>query len=195
MSHFLVAFHKTLGHEGGYVHDPHDPGGETYCGITMRDHPDWSGWALIRESFTPPSPEIQQQLEPHVADFYRRHYWDAFGGNDIAAISAEVAQELFDSGVNVGTRKANTWLQASLNVLRRAYSPRPYFDELVEDGKIGPVTVRAFEVIAENGDHHDVYKLLNIRQGQHYFDLAKEKPQPYQRYLRGWLDRVEVEKQ
>ena len=33
---FDEAFDRLLGHEGGYVNDPRDPGGETMWGITKR---------------------------------------------------------------------------------------------------------------------------------------------------------------
>lgn len=33
---FDIAFDRLLGHEGGYVNDPEDPGGETNWGISKR---------------------------------------------------------------------------------------------------------------------------------------------------------------
>ena len=33
---FLDIFNRLIGHEGGYVNDPRDPGGETNWGITKR---------------------------------------------------------------------------------------------------------------------------------------------------------------
>ena len=32
---------KTLETEGGYVNDPSDSGGETYCGIARNSNPNW----------------------------------------------------------------------------------------------------------------------------------------------------------
>ena len=40
MSAFDIAFKITIGHEGGYVNDPDDPGGETNYGISKRSYPD-----------------------------------------------------------------------------------------------------------------------------------------------------------
>ena len=40
MSAFDIAFKLTIGHEGGYVNDPDDPGGETNYGISKRSYPD-----------------------------------------------------------------------------------------------------------------------------------------------------------
>ena len=47
MADFKEAFELTLAHEGGYVKDPDDRGGETYKGIARRYNPGWSGWARI----------------------------------------------------------------------------------------------------------------------------------------------------
>jgi lysozyme family protein len=33
---FDTAFQRLIGHEGGYVNDPRDPGGETKYGISRR---------------------------------------------------------------------------------------------------------------------------------------------------------------
>ena len=47
MAEFKKAYDKTMGHEGGYVHDPDDAGGETYKGISRRYHPGWEGWKVV----------------------------------------------------------------------------------------------------------------------------------------------------
>ena len=46
MSDFNIAFEKTLLAEGGYklTDVANDKGGQTYAGITRRDHPAWQGW-------------------------------------------------------------------------------------------------------------------------------------------------------
>ena len=36
---FDQAFERVIGHEGGYVNDPRDPGGETKYGISRRAYP------------------------------------------------------------------------------------------------------------------------------------------------------------
>ena len=39
MADFNDAFDETMGHEGGYVNDSNDAGGETYRGISRRFNP------------------------------------------------------------------------------------------------------------------------------------------------------------
>lgn len=55
---FQPALSKTLAHEGGYVNDPHDPGGETNMGISKRSYPNENirGMTRAREKFILPRP-------------------------------------------------------------------------------------------------------------------------------------------
>ena len=39
MADFLKAFNKIIVNEGGYVNDKDDKGGETFMGITRKNHP------------------------------------------------------------------------------------------------------------------------------------------------------------
>ena len=47
MADFNIAFNKVVFHEGGYVNDPEDRGGETYMGISRRAHPSSNIWYHI----------------------------------------------------------------------------------------------------------------------------------------------------
>ena len=40
-------FNHVMEDEGRYANDEADAGGETYCGIARKHHPDWSGWGQI----------------------------------------------------------------------------------------------------------------------------------------------------
>ena len=46
---FEAAVDRVLGHEGGYVNHPNDPGGETNWGISKRSYPNVDIKALTRE--------------------------------------------------------------------------------------------------------------------------------------------------
>ena len=76
---FTSAFDFVLGREGGYVNDPHDPGGETNFGITKRDHPDLDIKNLsikkAREIYTDIKKEIPQVVfddNGNIGKRYRR---------------------------------------------------------------------------------------------------------------------------
>ena len=47
MADFVNYFPLLLTNEGGYVFDPHDPGGETWRGIARAFNPKWTGWPLL----------------------------------------------------------------------------------------------------------------------------------------------------
>ena len=45
MANFTQAYNLTSAHEGGYVNDALDRGGETYRGISRVYHSSWNGWS------------------------------------------------------------------------------------------------------------------------------------------------------
>lgn len=112
---FDEAFEKLLGHEGGYVNHPDDPGGETNWGITIR---------VARENgYTGAMREMPQAV---AKDIYRKRYWAPVYGDLLPAV---VRYAMFDAAVNSGVGQAARWLQRAVGV--------------ADDGRIGPVTLRA----------------------------------------------------
>ncbi|MBI5843717.1 MAG: peptidoglycan-binding protein [Deltaproteobacteria bacterium] len=99
-SWFLKVLDKTLEHEGGYVNDPTDPGGETQFGISKRAYPKEDIKALTRE---------------RAAEIYYRDYWKAPRFDRLK--NDELAAKLFDLGVNCGTGNAVRFLQGALTLL------------------------------------------------------------------------------
>lgn len=90
---FEQAFSLTVAHEGGYVNDPADPGGETKFGISKRSYPD---------------EDIPNMTLERAKLLYRRDYWDRM---HCAAMHPSIGFALFDAGVNCGCERAATWLQ------------------------------------------------------------------------------------
>lgn len=84
---------RVLGHEGGYVDDPHDPGGETRWGISKRAYPDLDIRNLSREG---------------AIEICRHDYWDRIRGNELPPA---IAFQVLDAAVNHGTQTAIRWLQ------------------------------------------------------------------------------------
>lgn len=98
MDAFDKALAFVLKHEGGYVNDPRDPGGETNFGISKAAYPGVDIKALTREG---------------AAAIYRRDYWDRAGcGN----LPAGVAFFHFDTAVNQGPGAAAKFLQLAAGV-------------------------------------------------------------------------------
>lgn len=88
----------VLQHEGGYVHDPRDPGGETRWGISKRAYPSLDIAKLSRED---------------AIEIYRRDYWQPLRCDELPA---GVALVVFDSAVNQGVGYAARCLQQALGV-------------------------------------------------------------------------------
>ena len=104
MANFEIAYKRTAKFEGGYVNDPNDRGGETYAGISRRAHPKWAGWATIdrakKEKNFPKNLSSNVVLQQQVRTLYRNNYWTPIWGDRIKR--QEVANELYDFGVNAG---------------------------------------------------------------------------------------------
>jgi lysozyme family protein len=93
---FDSAFERLIGHEGGYVSDSRDPGGETKFGISKRSYPDVNIAALT------------------LADakaIYRRDFW-----LPLADAHPAVRFQAFDFAVNSGIQTAIRKLQAAIGV-------------------------------------------------------------------------------
>lgn len=95
---FDEIFDRLLGHEGGYIDHPIDPGGETNWGISKRSYPSLDIRNLTRES---------------AKDIYRRDFWVPLYGE---RLYDGVAYQLFDFAVNSGIGTAIRAYQRALGV-------------------------------------------------------------------------------
>jgi len=86
---FQSAFEMVIGHEGGYVNDPQDPGGETKYGISKRAYPHL---------------DIANLTLEQAKDIYLRDYWNA--ANCGAQLNDAMALLIFDCAVNQGVGRA-----------------------------------------------------------------------------------------
>lgn len=93
---------RVLRHEGGYVNDPHDPGGATNKGITYRTYNAW------RARQGQPTRSVKQIGDDEVAAIYRVQYWDAIKGDHLPS---GVDYAVFDYAVNSGPAQAIRDLQ------------------------------------------------------------------------------------
>lgn len=189
MANFVEAYNITLGHEGGYANDPDDVGGETYKGISRAYNPGWSGWNIIDKLKTEPGfPQTAYEdgsLDLSVKQFYKSNYWDV---NLLDRVTDQfIANEMFDTGVNMGVTRAARFLQESLNLLNKNGS---IYDDIVEDGKVGRNTLRALSACLTYRGNTYLYKLMNILQGEHYISYMTQSP-TQEKYAFGWLNRVD----
>lgn len=95
---FDQAFAKVIGHEGGYVNDPKDPGGETKFGVSKRAYP---------------KEDIANLTLERAKEIYKEDYWDKCKADHLPN---EIKYAHFDMGVNAGLRTAAKNLQRAAGV-------------------------------------------------------------------------------
>jgi len=122
----------TLDHEGGYVHDPKDLGGETNYGIAKRFYPDV---------------DIKNLTEEGAKEIYKRDYWDK---NKVDELPDELKHIFFDMCVNQGRGTA-------VKILQRAINGKG--GDLTVDGGFGPGTKGALAKYKPSTDRVRCYRL------------------------------------
>jgi lysozyme family protein len=121
---FTRAVHFTLRYEGGYVHNPADPGGETNYGISKRAYPELDIAGLTRDD---------------AIAIYHRDYWKAAGCDELAW---PVSLAHFDCAVHSGISRATMLLQGLVGVSEDGQLGRETLEALASfSGGRGPVVV------------------------------------------------------
>ena len=112
---FERAFEKLLGHEGGFVDHPKDPGGSTRYGITQR--------VARANGYEGDMRNLPLSEAKRIA---RKNYWDAVRADEMPDAARF---DLFDAAYNSGVEQATKWLQRAAGA--------------ADDGIIGPKTILA----------------------------------------------------
>ena len=108
---------QVLEHEGGYVDDPTDSGGETKYGISKKAYP---------------NEDIKGLTVERAKELYKRDYWDRF---KCGQLPDRIRHIYFDMCVNMGGGRATKILQEACN------SKNSY--KIDVDGGIGKNTIKA----------------------------------------------------
>ena len=98
MTWFDQCFDKLISHEGGYVNNPADPGGETKFGVSKRAYPNVDIAGLTLEA---------------AKSIYKTDYWDRA---QCDSLPPTLAYLIFDAAVNSGIGQSIRFLQRSLGV-------------------------------------------------------------------------------
>jgi lysozyme family protein len=192
MVNFDLAFEKTMGAEGGYSNNPADAGGETYKGISRKYESNWQGWSIIEslksEPNFPKNLASNDDLQARVKKVYKENYWDI---NKLDLIPDQgIAEEIFDTGVNMGVNRAAKYFQIALNCLNKQ---QVLYDDIDEDGKIGSETIYVLKILLSKESNETLLKIMNILQGMHYIEYMKSDPSQ-EVFARGWFTRVTISK-
>lgn len=163
-SNFDLGLTITLGYEGGYSNDAHDPGGATNHGITWRDYNAW------RKEKGLPLQDVKLINMEEVKLIYKAHYWDALKCDDMPS---GVDFAIFDYGVNSGVGKAGKDLQRTLG---------PLYTGLL-DGILGAQTMTAINQV---NDIETLVKRICDRRMEFLRSLKT-----FRYFGKGWTRRVE----
>ena len=189
MANFYEAYKITSKHEGGYSNHPNDVGGETYKGISRKYHPNWDGWIIIDSLKGPLFPnnlESNNNLQMKVSFFYKENYWNKIKGDDIKY--QEIANELYDTGVNMGTVRVTKFLQEGLNLLNLHGKS---WSNISVDGVIGNITLNILNNILPYNDVRILYNIMNVLQGIHYINFTRTN-ESQEVFMRGWFNRIDI---
>lgn len=167
---FDDALKFVLQQEGGYSNHPADKGGETFCGISRKSFPNWSGWSELAKGNCP--------SEELVAAFYRDHFWSQVRADEVD--SAPIALWMFDTAVNMGIGTTIQILQVCLNALGH---------EIAVDAKIGLATLSAVRTCISKGESKLAFELLCAERLSRYVKIAFNNSDQKQ-FMRGWSRRV-----
>ena len=88
---FYICLRFVLDHEGGYINDPKDPGGETKWGISKRYHLDC---------------DIKNLTPEQASEIYYNEYWSASG---CPMLAYPMCLVVFDTAVNMGVNTAKEY--------------------------------------------------------------------------------------
>ena len=170
MSKIEEMIEALLGREGGYVNHAHDRGGETIWGITVGTARQHGYHASMRH-----------MTREQAKDIYRAAYWTKPGFHLIEKIYPRVADEMFDTGVNMGQSIPGRFLQRALNAFIDA--------RLAQDGMIGPATLSALRSFKQGrgpAGEEVLVRALDAMQGERYLTLVERRTKN-RSFAYGWF--------
>ena len=167
---------QVIEREGGFVSNAADTGGPTRFGITEQ--------VARAQGY---SGAMRDLPRDEAAAIYHRLYWLRPRLDQVAEQSDRIADELFDTGVNMGPTVAATFLQRALTALNRNGADYP---DLTPDGQIGSRTLQALSNFLAIRGHSSgetvLLRALDALQGERYLRLAERRP-ANEAFLYGWL--------
>lgn len=186
MSNFNLAIPVILRHEGGWVNDPNDLGGETNFGISslIIQRENISAAELGVRPFTfvtagdrvtvSPEGTLKAMNIEGAKRAYQKLFWDRYKYGDI--VDQAAATKIFDSAVNMGPYWGHLCSQKAANALG---------GKLEEDGKFGSMTKMAIN----NCVPAEWLKAMAIEMAQHYNNICVRRPRN-KKFLKNWLKRA-----
>lgn len=159
MADFNEAFEKLMIMEGEYSNHGADKGGKTMYGISQRTYPDL---------------DIKSLSKDKAKEIYRKDYWEPLRLDEVH--SQLTANNVFEIAVNMGIFWGAKILQEAVNIIS--------WQDIAEDGRVGPVTLAAANLM----DEKLLYKTMEGLQFERYHNIVKNEPNQKQ-FLKGWINK------
>lgn len=174
MSVFANAIPVILRHEGGWVNDPDDLGGETNYGIStlIIKREGITAEELGISSFRPGA--LKGMTVDAAKAVYKKIYWDRYKYGEVT--DDTVATKIFDAAVNCGPYWGHLLAQKAANACGQ---------KLEEDGKFGPLTRAGINAC----NPEQWLKEMASAMAGHYQDITVKRPRN-RKFLKNWLKRA-----
>ena len=170
MSNFDTAILTLLKHEGLFSDDPHDAGGATKYGISLRWLKSIGGVHQNQNAEEITIDDIKNLKQEQAIELYCIHWWNKFNYEKI--LDQSIATKVFVLAVNIDAPPAHRCLQRALRAASNVH--------LVEDGILGNKTLSAINAA------NPVILLASLRSEAAGYYRSLNNP----RYLEGWLNRA-----
>jgi lysozyme family protein len=164
-----------LDREGGYSNNPADRGGPTNFGITEQ----------VARAYGYQG-DMRALPRDTAKAIYRKRYWAAPRFYDVSLRYPALAAELFDTGVNMGPKRAAEFLQRALNVLNRQHTDYP---DINVDGDLGDMSLAALDGYRtkRGSDGENVLlHMVDAFQAVRYVEIAEANPSQ-ETFEYGWI--------
>ncbi|EFC8585476.1 hypothetical protein CRK35_005186, partial [Escherichia coli] len=160
-----------LRHEGGYVNDPNDRGGETNMGITIAT---WRAYAPIDLGIEATSSTLRNMTKEQAEIIYYNHYWEPKGFCKLE--NTKVALMVYDWTITSGRA-----VKQIRKMLHDEYNNRLIVNNIMDDDMIHCINAvenqeQLLSRIAEI--RKDYYRSLTITNGE---------PNAQIKFLNGWI--------
>lgn len=136
--------------------------------------------------------DVRSLTKEQARAIYEADYWYGSRFDQVAELSPKIADELCDTGTNMGPSVASKFFQRWLSALNLRGKLYPDLDP---DGRIGPRTITALKALLRHrgkDGERVLLRDLNSSQGARYLELADAR-ETNEDFIFGWmLNRVET---
>jgi len=159
MSNFDISVSTILKHEGGYVNNPHDKGGETNLGISKRTYP---------------NEDIKNMTVARAKQIYRTNYWNPINGDQIK--DQNTATAILDTSVLSGPVIAKRLADSAAKKMGyKSSSEVPAEKGNLFNQFFGRERISFYKMLALKDPTQKIFLNGWIKRAQSFFSISKPK--------------------